>query len=155
MRGLLMRKLIVTPLTAFALGFLLTVAGHSQTCEVHPTKVVIPNYPAVALALKEEGTVTAEATIGRTGEVLSTRIVTGAKWLGKTTALVLEAWEFSESTDLRRLCDVRRTTITFRYTRLPSDTKRSVATLSFFKFPNLVEVKYIEIEVTIDPSTDP
>ncbi len=137
---------------------LLVLSAHSvygSPWELHPIRVTIPSYPAIAVALKETGMVSIRVEIDRSGNVASTEITAGPDWLSKSAEQVVWDWKFSTAEKQGRRCNSRHTVINFNYVLLPSDTRPSLQTLSFFEFPNTVEVRYGKPAITVNPTSDP
>ncbi len=132
------------------------ISAFGRNCEPSVRRAIIPNFPAVAMALKESGEVRVSVTVDTNGAVTSAKAMSGGTQLRKASVLVAKAWEFSRlgRRDARR-CTTRSAVILFEYVLLPNETLRSNESLSYFSYPNKVVVQEIKPSIIMAPSVDP
>ena len=125
---------------AFVLLLLCSVGGMyanypraSQTAEV--VSAVAPVYPVIALAAHGSGDVVVVADINKSGDVISTRVLSGHNLLQKVSVEAARRWKFSTSNE-----DHRQAELTFTFRIVPDKTAGIDRTPVFYP-PYHVEVR--------------
>jgi TonB family protein len=111
----------------------------SQPAEV--VSAVAPVYPAIAMAAHGSGDVVVVADINKSGDVTSTRVLSGHNLLRQVSVEAARRWKFSTSIE-----DHRQAELTFTFRIVPDKTAGIDRTPVFYP-PYHVEVRN-EIAVT-------
>ena len=132
---------------AFALLLLCSFSGlyagyprASQPAEV--VSAVAPVYPVIAMAAHGSGDVVVAADINKSGDVTSTRLLSGHNLLQKVSVEAARRWKFSTSNE-----DHRQVELTFTFRIVPDKTAGIDRTPVFYP-PYHVEVRNESVVTT-------
>jgi TonB family protein len=133
MRIVEMKVIVAALLLFFAITFYVAQGRASEPAAV--VSAVAPVYPAIAQSAHATGDVVVAADINKSGDVISTRVLSGHNLLRKVSVEAARRWKFSPSSEEHREAE-----LTFTFRIVPDKTAGIDRTPVFYP-PYRVEVR--------------